>query len=86
MWTTFKLWAAGANWLRIGLIALAALSFAASVYFWIYNKGHAAATTACATGALAVNEKAGKDHAKTETEIYTLDDRRLYDELSRWMR
>lgn len=85
MWGAVKLWAAGVNWARVGLLALGAAAVIGTYSGWVYSKGHAAAALGCSTGALASNEKAGTDHAKEETKVYALPPRDLRDEYSRWL-
>lgn len=80
-----KLWAAGLNWARIGIIALSVAAVGGSYTWVVYNKGYTAGQLDNSAGALAVNEKADKDHAKIETETYSLRDRDLYGEYSRWL-
>lgn len=85
MFGAVKLWAAGINWALVGILALAAAAVIGSYSWVIYNKGYTAGQLDSTAGAVASNEKADKDHAKIETETYSLRDDDLYGEYSRWL-
>lgn len=86
MWTKIKNAFSAISWARVGWVALAVTVTLGSYSAWVYNKGHAAASLACANSGLKAIDKSERDHAKVETQIHALPAGPLDDEWSRWLR
>jgi hypothetical protein len=85
MWKKIKQAFLGVNWTRVGVTIFVAGVVLASYSAWIYGKGFAAATAAFSSDTVKAIDKSGKDHAKIETEAYSLPSGPLDDEYSRWL-